>query len=186
MSNQQVLIPTSTSSQLWEALSPYATKINLKKKEVLIREGEVSQCLYYVDQGCLRSWFNSEDGKDVSFQFFFGGSFIASFESFVFDDKSPYIVESLLPSTVWSIPKQIVESHLDTSETLKAIIFQLVCERLREYQHLFLSRIKDTPQKRYEELIVKHPEIFQKIPQHYIASYLGITSVSLSRIRCRK
>ncbi len=122
----------------------------------------------------------------MSFQFFFHGAFIASFESFVFAEKSPYIVESLLPSTIWSIPKSVVKDQINASEELKALTFQLICERLREYQHLFLSRIKDTPQQRYEELLVKHPEIIQQIPQHYIASYLGITSVSLSRIRCRK
>jgi CRP-like cAMP-binding protein len=50
---------------------------------------------------------------------------------------------------------------------------------------LFLSRIKDSPRERYEELLREHPEIVRRIPQHYIASYLGITPVSLSRIRNR-
>lgn len=58
-------------------------------------------------------------------------------------------------------------------------------ERLSSYQKLFLSRIKDTPQERYEALLTDHPEIVSQIPQHYIASYLGITPVSLSRIRGR-
>jgi hypothetical protein len=54
------------------------------------------------------------------------------------------------------------------------------------YQKLFLSRIKDNPQKRYEDLLEHYPQILQRVPQHYIASYLGITPVSLSRIRNRK
>jgi len=59
-------------------------------------------------------------------------------------------------------------------------------QRLVFYQKLFLSRIKDNPQKRYEDLLKQRPEIVQRIPQHYIASYLGITPVSLSRIRNRR
>jgi len=66
-------------------------------------------------------------------------------------------------------------------------IFQkLVFQRFSIYSHLFLSRIKDTPQERYEDLLQNNPEIIKRVPQHYIASYLGITSVSLSRIRKRK
>ena len=61
-----------------------------------------------------------------------------------------------------------------------------ILERLNFYQKLFLSRIKDKPQKRYAELIKTSPKILQRIPQHYIASYLGITPVSLSRIRKRR
>ena len=66
-------------------------------------------------------------------------------------------------------------------EFLHEILFQ----RLEHYARLFLSRIRDTPEQRYKNLLRDHPEIIQRIPQHYIASYLGITPVSLSRIRNR-
>ena len=62
---------------------------------------------------------------------------------------------------------------------------QIVLARMENYGRLFLSRIKDSPRERYEELLREHPEIVRRIPQHYIASYLGITPVSLSRIRNR-
>ena len=58
-------------------------------------------------------------------------------------------------------------------------------QRMGNYGRLFLSRIKDGPQQRYEALLREQPEIIRRIPQHYIASYLGITPVSLSRIRGR-
>lgn len=171
--------------QLWTFLSPHARRIELKKKQTIIQEGTISDAIYYVQSGCLRSWFN-HDGKDVSFQFFLDGSIIASFESFMFDDQSPYTVESILPTTVYVIPKDVFKAKIGESDILKDAVMRLVCERLRHYQRLFLSRIKDSPQERYEELTKTHPELIRRVPQHYIASYLGITSVSLSRIRCRK
>ncbi|MCG7588433.1 MULTISPECIES: Crp/Fnr family transcriptional regulator [Photobacterium] len=175
----------SNKERIWQAFSPYAKRIELRKKEVVIEEGSMSDTLYYVESGCLRSWFN-HDGKDVSFQFFLEGQFVSSFESFMYDEVSPYTVESILPSTVYAISKQCVNEQIVQSQELKDAIFQMLCERLKHYQRLFLSRIKDTPQQRYQELTNEHPELIRLIPQHYIASYLGITSVSLSRIRCRK
>lgn len=70
--------------------------------------------------------------------------------------------------------------------SLRQVYEEKLIDRFRVYQQLFLSRIKDTPQQRYEELLKKYPNIIQRVPQHYIASYLGITPVSLSRIRNRR
>jgi CRP-like cAMP-binding protein len=61
----------------------------------------------------------------------------------------------------------------------------VLIQRMAHYARLFLSRIKDSPQERYQALLREQPEIVRRIPQHYIASYLGITPVSLSRIRGR-
>ncbi len=62
---------------------------------------------------------------------------------------------------------------------------ELLLRRFMHYAKLFFSRIKDKPAERYEDLIKNHPNILRRVPQHYIASYLGITPVSLSRIRNR-
>jgi predicted choloylglycine hydrolase len=69
---------------------------------------------------------------------------------------------------------------------LKEGFQEILFQRFRNYAQLFLSRIKDSPQERYRDLLTNHPEIIKRIPQHYIASYLGITPISLSRIRNRK
>jgi hypothetical protein len=65
----------------------------------------------------------------------------------------------------------------------KELVEATIYQRLEHYSALFLSRIRDTPQERYQQLVREHPQLIQRIPQHYIASYLGITAVSLSRIR---
>jgi CRP-like cAMP-binding protein len=75
---------------------------------------------------------------------------------------------------------------LHLSPELKNGFITILTRRLSNYAGLFLSRIKDNPQKRYQELIKNYPEIIRRVPQHYIASYLGITPISLSRIRNKK
>ena len=113
------------------------------------------------------------------------GQPVASFESLVNMSPSEYSIETILPSEIVVINgldfKNWIESHPE--HHWEGMHFAM--DRLASYQKLFLSRIKDTPQERYETLLQDHPEILEQIPQHYIASYLGITPVSLSRIRSR-
>ena len=80
----------------------------------------------------------------------------------------------------------IFEKLLKEIPELKDDFLEIIMQRLENYSKLFLSRIKDNPQKRYDELLKDNPQIIQRVPQHYIASYLGVTAVSLSRIRNRK
>ena len=156
----------------------------LPAKTVLLEAGDVATNIFIVKSGCLRSWYNA-DGDDITLQFFMPGQPVASFESLVNSAPSEYSIETILPTEVAIVNglefKSWAESHPEYH--LQGIYFAM--ERLSSYQKLFLSRIKDTPQERYEFLLKEHPEIITQIPQHYIASYLGITPVSLSRIRSR-
>ncbi len=158
---------------------------NVPAKTTLLREGEVSKKAYFIEKGCMRLWFNN-NGKDVTFQFFFEGEGISSVESFRTNQPSLYNIESIEPCTILTIGKKDFLSILDNSPEIKKQVDEVTFKRLVFYQNLFLSRIKDSPQKRYAELIKSHPKIIQRVPQHYIASYLGITPVSLSRIRNRR
>ncbi len=157
----------------------------ITSKTILLQEGEISNTIYFIKHGCLREWFN-KDGKDITFQFFFDGQPVASIDSFVNQQPSLFTIESIEPSTIVLIERntfnQLLEKLPDFKDRFKDFMFQ----RFSNYSQLFLSRIKDSPQERYEDLLHTHPEILQRVPQHYIASYLGITPISLSRIRNRK
>ncbi|NOH61741.1 Crp/Fnr family transcriptional regulator [Vibrio sp. RE88] len=174
----------NSAKQIWEIVKPFTERLEVNKKHTLIHEGTFCETVYFIESGCVRSWFN-QDGKDVSFQFFMSDTIITACDSFLFGEPSSFTYETLTPSIVHSIQASELKDIMDNNVSLKDIAFTLLSERLRHYQRLFLSRIKDTPQQRYEELVKQSPELIRAIPQHYIASYLGITSVSLSRIRCR-
>ena len=154
-------------------------------KTLLIKEGAFAKKVFFIDKGCCRTWFNN-DGKDVTFQFLFEGNFVSCFETIISNAVSWYSIETLEPSTVYTLTIQEFKKRRELHPHINAAYYQYVEKRLVWYQKLFVSHIKDSPEKRYKELLLQHPEIVQRIPQHYIASYLGITSVSLSRIRNRK
>lgn len=159
--------------------------LSIPPKTVLLKEGEVADKLYLIRKGCLRLFFNSE-GKDITFQFFFEGDFVASFDSLYKRQPSLFSLESIQPAQVLIIERDVFYNLIEKSPSLRRYYEEKLIERFHVYQRLFLSRIKNTPRQRYEELLKEHPDIIRLVPQHYIASYLGITPVSLSRIRNRR
>jgi CRP-like cAMP-binding protein len=169
----------------WNEFSHLFKRQTIPAKTTLLREGQISKNAYFIEKGCLRIWFNN-NGKDVTFQFFLEGEGVSLIESFRTSQPSLFCLESIEPCVIHSISKKDFQFILDSSPRIKKYIEEHTFQRLVYYQRLFLSRIKDNPQKRYEELIKQRPEILERIPLHYIASYLGITPVSLSRIRNRR
>ncbi len=158
--------------------------LSFPAKTVILEEGKVADKFYYVRSGCLRLAFNN-NGKDVTFQFFFPGDIVASFDSLHSGTPSLFSLESIEASELTAIDGKALTAIIKANGSIRDEYENLLAERFHTYQQLFLSRIHNTPQQRYEELLRQNPEIVRRIPQHYIASYLGITPVSLSRIRKR-
>ena len=176
---------TLTKSAHWNKYGHLFRKEEISSKTTLLTEGQISKRIYFIEKGCLRLWFNS-NGKDVTFQFFFEGESVSSIESFRTKQPSLFSLESIEPSVIQSISHKNFQFIMENSPEMKNEIDEQLFQRLIFYQQLFLSRIKDNPEKRYKELLEHYPKMLQRVPQHYIASYLGITSVSISRIRNRR
>lgn len=157
-------------------------EVSVPSKTILINEGDIIRNIYFVKKGCLRLWFNNQ-GNDITYQFFFEKQVVSGFLD---EDKSMFTLESIEPSIVVILKKKDFESLLNEIPALKDEFLEYLVQRLANYSKLFLSRIKDSPSKRYNQLIKDKPEILARVPQHFIATYLGITPVSLSRIRNRK
>jgi CRP-like cAMP-binding protein len=169
----------------WNKFKHLFKREEIPAKTTLLTEGEISKKAFYIEQGCLRICFNN-NGKDITFQFFFEGESVSSIESFRTNQPSLFTIESVESCILYSISKKDLQSIIETSTEIKKTVEEHTFQRLLLYQKLFLSRIKDNPEKRYLELLKTNPKILLRVPQHYIASYLGITSVSLSRIRNRR
>lgn len=168
-----------------EKFKSFFNERKVSSRTILLSEGEIATHIHFIKEGCLRMWFN-KDGKEITFQFFFEEQAVASIDSFLSKQPSMFYLESIEPSTIISISKGDFEMLMETYPKVREGFQEILFDRFRNYARLFLSRIKDSPQERYKDLIKNHPEIIKRVPQHYIASYLGITPISLSRIRNRK
>lgn len=159
--------------------------LSVSSKTILLEEGKIAEKLYLIRKGCLRLFFYHE-GKDITFQFFFEGDFVASFDSLYKRTPSLFYLESIEPTELTAIRREDFYNQINNNLSLRQMYEAKLIDRFHAYQQLFLSSIKNTPQQRYEKLLKEYPNMIQRIPQHYIASYLGITPVSLSRIRNRR
>ncbi|HEX2532376.1 MAG TPA: Crp/Fnr family transcriptional regulator [Chitinophagaceae bacterium] len=169
----------------WNKYIHLSERLEIPAKTVLLREGHVATHTYYLERGCVRIWFNHA-GKDITLDFFLEGEGVSSIESFRTGRPSDFYLESLEPCILYRIAKKDFEFMLGDAPAFRKRIEDLTFQTLFRYQQLFLSRIKNSPEERYRELLHTRPELLQRIPQHYIASYLGMTPVSLSRIRNKR
>lgn len=169
----------------WDAFKHLFKRLEIPGKTILLLEGQISRTMFFIEKGCLRTWVNN-DGKEITTQFFFEGDKVSSIESFRTNQPSLYSIESIEPCILQTISQQDFQNTLDKLPEIKEKMQEHLFKRLLQSQKIFYSYLKNNPQQRYKELIEEYPQIIQRIPQHYIASYLGITSVSLSRIRNRR
>ncbi|WP_254560581.1 Crp/Fnr family transcriptional regulator [Dyadobacter diqingensis] len=172
-------------SEKWDSYLGRFKRIQVPAKTVLLHEGDISRKAFLIEKGCLRVWFNN-NGDDVTFQFFFENNTVSSIESFRKNIPSLFSIETIEPCTLWWIDKLDVEFLLaDVSEipAMRDQILDVMFGRTLHYMQHFLSFIRDSPQQRYVNLLTQQPYVVQRVPQHYIASYLGISRVHLSRIK---
>lgn len=169
----------------WEKYRHLFKREEIPARTILLEEGQVSEKVFYIEKGCIRLSFN-KDGKDITFQFFFEGEGVSSAESFRNDEPSLFAVETIEPCIIHTLSKPDYIRMVESSPLIRQQLEEQTFQRLMYFQKLFLSRIKNSPEERYRELLEKSPHVLQRVPQHYIASFLGITSVSLSRIRNRR
>ena len=171
----------------WDKYLEYQQRLKLPAKTVLLEEGKVSGQYVFIEKGCVRLFFNN-DGNDKTVQFFFENEGLTSFESFVNNAPSAFTIETIEPSVVYLLPKQYVIQLMDElshePDFLK-MMMQLSSLRQTHYINEFVSFIRDTPEERYQKLLTERPHIVQRVPQHYIASYLGVSTVHLSRIKSK-
>jgi len=171
----------------WDKYLPFQKRMEVPAKTVLLEEGLRSQNYIFIEKGCIRIYFNN-NGDEKTVQFFFENEGLSSLDSFMNDIPSLYSIETIEPSVVYLLPKKHVIQLLDEisqQPDFTKIMMQMTATRQMHYMNEFISFIRDTPEQRYLNLLEQRPHIVLRVPQHYIASYLGISKVHLSRIKSK-
>lgn len=171
----------------WDKYLPFQKRLEAPAKTVLLEEGKKSQHYIFIEKGCVRAFFD-KNGEDKTVQFFFEHEGLASFDSFVNNVPSPISIETIEPSVIYLLPKRYVSQLMDElshEPGFVQMILQMMAQRQKHYMDEFVSFIRDTPEQRYQHLLKNRPHIVKRVPQHYIASYLGVSKVHLSRIKSK-
>ena len=154
------------------------------KGTLLLREREVSRCYYFVISGCIRQYYIVDEEEKTTF-FHIENSFVISYDSYMKQTPALHYIDCLEDTTVAIIYKEAEEEMFHRYPNLLGLTRLILEEELSKYQDLLTSYIVNKPEMRYRKLLLSQPDLLNRVPQYYLASYLGVTAESLSRIRKR-
>jgi CRP-like cAMP-binding protein len=168
-----------------ELFMSFLTKKSLSKKGHFLMEGDVCTNIAYINKGCLRRYIIDNHSKEVILNFSLENYWIGDLESFIFQKSTIYYVQALEDSELLLISRN---NFFRANEELPKFK-KFHDDKVQRNHYYTLKRLSDaksaTPEEKYLSLIKEQPQLFQRIPLHYIASYLGIEPESLSRLRKR-
>jgi len=177
-----VSLYTSLSLESKQGFAERLKRVELPKGYMLLRQDTICNYLYFVDTGLARTFY-WKDGKDVTDWFSIENSFATSPISFINRQPDRRAIELLEPSILYSLHYNDMESlcsiHHDIETFFRRFVNFSLVEMLQKIDSLHFS----TALQRYKSLMTTHPNIIQRVPLGMIASYLGITQETLSRIR---
>ncbi|QAA81027.1 Crp/Fnr family transcriptional regulator [Aequorivita sp. H23M31] len=172
-------ISEAHSDTLYESLE----KADFPKGEMLLREGEVCRHSFFVEEGLLRSYTLGEDGKEHLIQFAPENWFIVDRGSVYFKDTSEIYIEAIEDSKVVLLDKNFMDRATQLDENFRKFNEKLLHNHIRHIQQRLNLLLSASAENRYLSFIETYPDLLLRVPQWMIASYLGITPESLSRVR---
>ncbi|WP_025743840.1 Crp/Fnr family transcriptional regulator [Aquimarina pacifica] len=156
----------------------------IKKGEIILRAGQTAKKIHFVSKGMLRSSFIDNNGNEYTKNLFLENSFAASKVSLLLNSSSKFSIEALEDSTLISFDFKAFKKLVNKNEDLKNFYIAYIEQNwIIEKEQKEISLVMENGTERYLKLLKKHPRIEERIPQHYLASHLGITPTQLSRIR---
>lgn len=155
----------------------------IQKNAFLLKEGETCRDLVFVQKGCLRLYY-VKDGIEVSVWFAFAQSSAIEIYSFISENPSDYFIQAIEDTEVLYLPKKALNKLYDHHPKMQEMMRNFWEDVILNLIKRFTSLQTDSAEKRYLTLLQK-PDYIDAIPQKYLASFIGVTPTSLSRIRKR-
>lgn len=157
--------------------------IKISKGNFLLRQGEICKHSFFVESGLLRQYSIDNKGKEHILQFAPETWFVTDRESVYFNQPSNYFIQALEDSTVLQIDENFIVQLAQQNKSFLEFNNKLLHNHIRHLQKRVTQLLSATAEERYLDFIKIYPDILLRVPQSMVASYLGITSESLSRVR---
>ena len=166
-----------------KSIEPILKSQKLSKGEFVFHQGDICQSVYFTLQGCLRS-FVIKDAKEYTLFFHPENQSLGDYESFQKGTTACFSCQAIEDSEILVIDRKIIDFLENAPQGQK--LLRLIAEDLAFFlRDKLLSLFLDTPEELYLKLLQTEPDLLQRIPQYYLASYLGIEPESLSRLKRR-
>ena len=166
-----------------EEIAAHFQEMEIKKNEFFIKQGRVCNNYLFLENGFIRSYTCDLDGTDVTTEFYSNNQIVFEVGSFFQKTLSKENFQALEDCEGWYIDFDKLNMLFHSIPEFREFGRMILVKGFISFKQRSLSLINESAEQRYETLIKARPEIFQRAPLKYIASYLGITDTSLSRIR---
>lgn len=158
-------------------------EVRVKKRQFVVQPNFVATHRNYVVQGAFRSYVVADEGQEHTIAFAIDDWWITDYNSYIFQKPATMFVVALEDSTIMQIDYE-KEKELKASHQKFETFFRVIAERgLAFYQRRLISNLTQTAEERYEDFELKYPLISQRVPQYALASFLGMTTEYLSKLR---
>jgi len=167
----------------FEISSKFFVPKKVRKKQFLLHEGEVCRNIGFVNSGCLREYKIDNKGSEHIIQFAIEDWWVSDLNSFLAGSPATYNIDALEDSEVLQLGKSARDKLLDSCPKMERFFRILIEANLVSSQQRITDSLSTSAEKRYLKFVKTYPKLFEQVSQNHIASYLGITPQSLSRIR---
>ncbi|TYP98890.1 CRP-like cAMP-binding protein [Tenacibaculum adriaticum] len=166
-----------------EILKDNFTEVHFKKGDIILHSNESVLYQYYVIKGCLRTFYIDKNGKEHTIQFAINDWWISDYIGYFSETKSVLNIECIEDAVLLKVAKTTIENTYDKIPKLERFFRKKMERSFVSFQKRILANLSQTAKERYQNFIKTYPNIEQHVKNYHIASYLGITTESLSRIR---
>jgi CRP-like cAMP-binding protein len=175
------LLGTEAQSAIGESFQ----ELVLPKNEYLLTEGKTCRQLYFLSQGAARGYYTL-DGKEITHWFAFENDFVTSLHSFITGNPAVENIQLLEGSILYAISKDALTQLLNQYHEIERVVRLAYEKYYIRLEDRFLNAQFKTASERYEQLLQERPHILERVPLGMVASYLGISQETLSRVRGKK
>lgn len=158
-------------------------KVHFKKGDIVLHTNETVTHQYYVYSGCLRTYFIDPQGKEHTIQFAIKDWWISDYIGYFSETKSVLTIACIEDATLLKIAKKDIEKTYDQIPKIERFFRKKMERSFVSFQKRILANLSQSAKERYINFTKAYPNIEQQVKNYHIASYLGITTESLSRIR---
>jgi len=169
-----------------ERILPSFNQKSFKKKELLLQEGTLSQEVYFIHRGCVRSFLVDYEGKEHSILFGTEGYWMGDLQSFINGSLASYSYQAIEPTEVFAIKKTDWDQLMDEEASFQKYVGILFRNALITQQERIVELFTLSAEERYEKLEKSRRDLLKRVPQKHLASYIGITPEFLSQIRKKR
>lgn len=173
------------SEQEIDLITGNAIVEKISRKTKMLAPNEICKRMYFVISGCLRLYYVKSDGNEVNCFFFHEGLFCTAFGSFMKQKKSNQYLEAIEDTVCISITYEELERLYVELPNMNILVRKILEERYTNAHEIISSYILDNPETRYLKFRKQYPLLINRLAEYHIASYLGITPKSLSRLKKR-